>query len=283
MNSFMSDFLGEYIVCLMEYGELPSLGVQDNDLKKHEGGSGSKKCDFTKYAGNVNFPGGGSAFAGGSGSGSGGGGNNGRNGSSGKGANASQGSGADKTSNQNSEESSNGGKSGGGRGSLARPRGSPAYARGQITRSSDRHSTADSAQDLNDGKVKVIEDKSGDKKQSLGESDRESSLGRSRRGQYGDRKYKAISGTMADEIEKTSKTSQRKPSSTVLATSEDGYRFMPLKRTFTPPETAKIKEEKIDEGFSFGNFLKWLIIAGIAIAAFILFGGQVMNYSNSDS
>ena len=68
-----------------------------------------------------------------------------------------------------------------------------------------------------------------------------------------------------------------------MAVSEEGYRFLPQKRTFNPPKWDAPKEEAKDEGFDFGNFMKWIIIAGIVIAAFILFGGQVMNYSNSDN
>jgi hypothetical protein len=86
---------------------------------------------------------------------------------------------------------------------------------------------------------------------------------------------------MAEEIDKKSKMYARKPSSKTVKMADEGYRFTPYKKTFTPPKSEKYVEQANDEPFELGNFFKWLIIAGIVIACFILFGGQVMNYSNS--
>lgn len=94
-------------------------------------------------------------------------------------------------------------------------------------------------------------------------------------------KYRAVTGGQTEDEEKKSKMASRKPSSSILKISEEGYRFTPYKKTFNPPKVEPVYEEKKDEGFGFGNFLKWLIIAGIVIVAFILFGGQILNYSNS--
>ena len=44
LDKFINHYIGEYVICLMEYGELPSLGVSDSTQKKHMDGAG-KSCD----------------------------------------------------------------------------------------------------------------------------------------------------------------------------------------------------------------------------------------------
>ena len=68
VDDFISHYIGDYVTCLMEYGELPSLGVVAADQKKHLGGTG-KKCD-EDFAG-FTFEGGVPAAGGSSGSSSG--------------------------------------------------------------------------------------------------------------------------------------------------------------------------------------------------------------------
>lgn len=285
MNSFMSDFMGEYIVCLMEYGELPSLGVSNSDLKQHDGGTGGKKCEFRKFSGAVVFGGGGGGGPGGPGSGGGSGGGpgggSGKNSSSAGGKNGQSGSSSKNgASNKDSGDSSDNDSAGSSRGSSSsakRSRGATPYANGQISRSGSG-STADAPQDLNNEKVKVLSDSEGSKKSDGRGADYGRNQGRNTT--YSNGKYKAITGAMAEEIEKKSKMSPRKPGSTILK-AEGGYRFLPAKKTISPPEKTRVIEEKKDESFSFGFFFKWLIIAGIVIMCFIVFGGGALNFSNS--
>ncbi len=281
MNTFMTDMIGGYVSCLMEYGELPSLGVEDSDLKQHKDGDG-KRCPLPSFSAAASFGGGytggagGSSGGSGSGSGSGGNGKN-ASGSGGKGGEASKSGSSGDSSDGDGSSRSGSSKSSSSRAS-ARGRGSSPYSRGQISRSTG-FSTADNPQDLNDtSKIKAIsaaEDESSDGGDVSGgrRSYRRSSSARP--------KYKALVGKMAEEVQKSTRV-PRKPGSTLLSTDE-GYRMTVVKRNFTPPEVKPPPEEKPQEGFGFGNFLKWIIIAGIIIACFILFGGQVMNYSNSDS
>jgi hypothetical protein len=277
MNSFMTDMIGGYITCLMEYGELPALGVEENELKQHKDGAG-KRCPVPRFVASTSFgnsTGGGSGGPGSSGSanGSGSSKSSGRNG--GKSA-SKNGDGSD--SSDGSSDSKRGGGSSSNSRSSARGRSSSSpYSRGQISRAGG-FSTADNPSDLNNAtKTKALEAPEEDS----GSGDTSRSRRNSRRSARANAKYKALVGKMAEDLQKNVRT-PRKPSSTLLAVDE-GFRMTVVKRNFTPPEQKPYIEEKPEEGFQFGSFLKWIIIAGIIIACFILFGGQVMNYSNSDS
>jgi len=282
MNTFMSEIVGGYVSCLMEYGELPSLGVEEADLKQHKDGA-VKRCPYPTFSAATAFGATGVSGSGGTGtSGSGGGGGSGV-GSKGKDSGKSAGnsgsgsSGSGSGSGDKAENGSGSGSGGSSRGN--RGRNSSPYSRGQVNRAGSGSSTADNPKDLNNNaKIKSI-DEAGGQSEELG--DGYGGRRSSRRGAGERSKYKALSGKMAEMLDKGNRVS-RKPGSTLLAT-EEGYRLTALKRTINPPEAkAKVEEQK-DESFGFGNFMKWIIIAGILIACFILFGGQVMNYSNSDS
>lgn len=271
MNNYMSNVMGEYIACLMEQGELPTMGVADSDLKQHKEGTG-KKCVYPGFSvattGNsTNIGTGGGKSSSGT-SNSTGGSNSGKNSGS---KNAS------KNSSSNNSSSSSNSSSGSGGSSSSRRSGSP-YSNGQVSHFGEA-STADNQQQLaGNKKIKSIDD---DEFQKKSEGDYGSNQRNTRNSGGGRSKYKAITGNVAEEIEKKTKA-LRKPTSTVLST-EEGYRLTVVKRMVTPPPPKdKIIETK-DEEFSFGNIFKWLVIAGIVIACFVLFGGQVMNYSNSDS
>ncbi len=278
MNNFMSDFMGEYVVCLMEYGELPALGVQEADLKQHKDGGAGRKCEFRKYSAAF-VASSGSGGSGGSGGTSGPG--NGKTGGGGKsGSNPTKGSdGSNKSANSDASKSGNESSSGSDLASKRSAGRASPYTTGQISNSGS-YSAADAPGSAADKKIKILEDETG-KGRNAAATD--SSRSNQRRVGYQNGKYKAITGGMAEQIEKNSKLRPRKPSSNLLASDEGGYRFVPHKKTFTPPERKPDLVEPPDEGFQFGNFLKWLIIAGIVIAGFVLFGGQVLNYSNSDS
>lgn len=269
MNSFMSDMIGGYVSCLMEYGELPAFGVADSDLKHHQDGDG-RRCPVPTFSAAASFGAGG---AGGPNGGPGGRGT--QNRGDGK---VNNGNGAEKGGNIGEASDTGSGASGGGggsRGSTARSRArnSSPYSKGQMSRAGGDTGTADGAE-LEDGKVKAL---AGPEEDGYGDGGRRSS----RRATPFRPKSRAISGKLAAELEKGARMS-RKPGSTLIGVDE-GYRLTALKRTVNPPPAREIAQDKNEEGFSFGSFLKWLIIAGIVIACFILFGGQIMNYSNSDS
>lgn len=279
MNNFMSDYMGEYVVCLMEYGELPTLGVQNADLKKHTDGTG-RKCEFRKVSGATSF----GAAAGGSGPS---GGSAGPSSTGSKKVSSSSSGGveststttANKNSSSNKDSSSGAPDSASGSSSSSRSSKSSRYASGRI-QTANSYSTADAPQS-GDTKKKILDDDPEGRGKNRAATD--SSRSNQRRSAYQNGKYIAITGGLAEQLDKQSKMRPRKPSSSVLAASEEGYRFVPTKRTFNPPRPELIREDSKDDGFNFGDIMKWLIIAGIVIACFILFGGQIMNYSNSDN
>lgn len=263
MNDYMSNVMGEYIACLMEYGELPSLGVQESDLKNHQGGGG-KRCSVPNFSATAALA---SSGAGGA---------NSQNGST---NGVDKNGPSDKNASNNSNNESNKNESSSSSGSSAnRGRRSSPYNNGQISRSGG-FSTADNPQSLNSkSKVKSLDET---EEVGFGQGGRNYSSNPQRVIYRG--RYRVVTGAMADEIEKNAGMTPRQPSSKLLGTAEEGYRITASKRNINPPEYKEPVDTKKDEEFSFGNFLKWLIIAGIIIACFILFGGQVLNYSNSDN
>lgn len=275
VNKFISDYVGDYFTCLMDYGELPSLGVSETDLKKHASAS---RCKVKFSIANGASLGGGGGGGGGS-SGSGGG-----SGSKGKvSQNSSQASESSKTygsKDSKSNSSSRASRSGDGSDSAGGGSGkNSAYAGGRIKRSSSS-GASDGASD-GDNKTKIIEDEAAGSAFGRGDNDRNS--GRRQSAQY---KYKAItSGQMFDEVEKTSKREDRKPSVKSLSkmSVEEGFRPGPRTNNFIPPERKPaVASEDADPDFGFGKMMKWLMIAGMVVAIIVFFGGQMMNYSNSE-
>lgn len=282
-QQFIMSYAGDYVVCLMEHGELPQLGVGNDDLKKHQG---KAKCSAKfSIAGGASLSGGGSSGSGSSSSSSNSSGTNSKGSQlANKGNNSTNGANSGKDGKAGSGKGGAGSSSdkdgeGGGRGRSGR---GGDYANGRINRSGSSYGVADGAAGTPGGdKVRVI----------AGEGD---DLGFNRNGGYDrssrvvnkNNRYKAITGQMYDEIEKTAKKEPRKPTSRKVATvkEEEAFRPGPRKSSFIPPERKPQAEyNDKDEDFSFGYLLKWLLIAGIVIAIIVFFGGQILNYSNSDS
>lgn len=285
VDDFISHYIGDYVTCLMEYGELPSLGVAAADQKRHLDGSG-KKCDedfagFTFVDGRPSNGGGsGSGGPGSGGTGNTGSGNNNNNSANGgnknNSANAAKGGSNNKSGSDgdSGSESELGGKRSGSRsGNKPNP-----YAKGQIERSNSL--TTNDAFDDGSRKVRVLEEDEEAKKKK-----KNSGLAGFRRGGsggHGNDRYRAITGIMQAEMEKTLPRKPRAPSSTVVRLKDDGNRLGPYSKTFTPPpvKAAPVKEDD-NTGFSFGFFIRWLLIAAMILAIIVFFGGQIMNYSNS--
>ncbi|AGH96740.1 hypothetical protein A11Q_2524 [Pseudobdellovibrio exovorus JSS] len=310
VNEFMKSYIGDYYECLMEFGELPTLGVFDETLRQHAGdeNGGQKVCN-ARFEGftfaNGRPPTGGGNNGGGS-DGNGGNGSNGGNNSSspGRGGSGSgrtgdsrdgrSGSGSDR--NGNSSRNADGSSSRDGSGSVSGSDGSgggsassssrgrrSSYADGKVRRLKGGYGVGDGQ--VGSDKVSVVDEK--------GSSDGEGSGGRRGRGRggrggsvryvYERSKYRAITGRMEQEIERTAPKKQPpKVSAKTTAKVKGGEGLLPYKKTFTPPEPKReIASQNDDSGFSFGNFFKWLIIAAMVIAIVLFFGGQLLNYTNS--
>lgn len=275
MNNFMNNYIGEYVVCLMEYGELPSLGTTDENLKKHlgSGGGSGRKCD-QKFSG-FTFESGRSPLGSGGGSGSANSGKNNNSGSKNSSGNASKdGSSKDGgNSSADSANSSDGSSRDRGSGGKASP-----YAKGKVIRAStNNYGTGDAGDD--DQKIKIIDENEAGR----GRKKDSSYYSRSSRIGNGNDRYRAITGRMAQEIEKRQPKKAEPVRRSVRALAgDDGNRFKPYKKTLQPREIAakEIKEDD-NSGFSFGYIIRWLLIAGMILAIIVFFGSQVMNYNNS--
>ena len=261
VNDFMNAYIGDYVVCLMEYGELPELGVGDSDQKKHTSGSG-RSCN-ERFA-NFNFASGRPPIGSGAGqvaSGS----------SSGK-----KKSTTDSDSSTDSKRSNSENRESGRRQTRSAKRASP-YSGGQISRSGG-YGTADGDPDFASRRVRVIAvDDSLEKNRERYSTSTYQNL-RSSGG-----RYKAISGELAAQIEKNSGKKPLAVGARVRSIAvESESRLGPQKRLFTPPSPALI-EEKSDGNseFSLGGMMRWMIIIAMVLGIIIFFGGQVLNYSNS--
>lgn len=276
VSDFMYSYVGEYTACLMEYGELPTLGVSDTDLKNHTGGSG-KVCD-TKFGGFTLA--GGIQSNGGSGgstpSGSGNSSSSTSNSANGKSSRSASSSSSDSSANKKAGDSSDDASALSGAKSSASP-----YDSGKISRANSKSGfgTADGRSNLaGNDKVKIIEEGDGT---GSSRSDRDNGLDSRSRVHYQRDNYKAITGPQEEELRRHNRA-PKAPTAKVLTVIDEGGRLGPRKSTITPPErkTASM-EDKGEEGFSFGKFMKWLIIAAMFIAIFLFFGSQVMNFMNS--
>jgi hypothetical protein len=283
LNSGMQSYIGDYFACLMEYGELPTLGVQNADLKKHTSGSG-KTCDekFAPFSiADGRPPTGGTTGTTGTGTGT----NPSQSVSSKKGdpngtgttgstnsTNGSDGSGSDDTT--GASDLAKRGRNGSGT--------SP-YKSGQVVVRGSTYGTADGL-DSSDSKTRVLDDEDDE----LGKNARERKARRRPRkrriGEYDS--YRAVSGRALQEIEKSIKgrAIARKPTSTVLKVDAEAGRVGPHKKTITPPEEIiTAQKDTKNDGFSLSGLFRWLLIAGMIVAIVVFFGGQLLNYSNSDS
>ena len=75
----------------------------------------------------------------------------------------------------------------------------------------------------------------------------------------------------------------RKPTISLRAISSEEQTFSPTKKHINPPEAKQIaQKEDTGDVFAFGSMLRWLMIIGMIVAIVIFFGGQLLNYSNSD-
>jgi hypothetical protein len=292
LSKSMDSYVGDYVKCLMEYGELPSLGVADPDLNRHSvtGGLG-KTCDskFEPFTFSGGFAatstGGGGGGPGGSGGGSGGTSSGSSSGSNSNNKNSSSNA-SNNSNNSNGSDSGSNSDDGNGGGKNSRGNKSSSYANRQVRRSSDSFATSDNGADASSAgtaKIRILEDNQDDAKKNRDRNSRKAYY-RPNQYIYTTDKYKAITGGELAQIEKTLPRKAKAPVTRTIASPIDdsGMGFGPSRRNFTPPEReqAQIKQSE-ESGFSFGYLMRWLLIAGIIVAIVVFFGGQIMNYSNS--
>lgn len=279
MNTFINNYLGLYTECLMAHGELPALGV--SGAETFSDGSGLKehlnsgyKCEsgfkpFTIAGGRP--PVGGSSSNNQPSRNSGGKSGTQADNNSSSEANAGKGSSKDGGSGRDKDAI---GKNGGGGGSP--------YDEGKIKRSG--RSSADGFAGVGSDRSRIIEDDS--------EGDEEGGRGRKRRPResriiYRDNpRSRTLLGQEAEQLTNTTSRSsiKRKPTTTTIAKADSGGFAGPRSGLMKPPpEKRSLATETQEEPWGFGKLLKWLLIIGILVALIIFFGGQLMNYSNSDS
>ncbi len=271
VNTFIGNYVGKYFVCLMDHGELPAQGVVDTaGLAKHNEQS-SCKVKFSIANGATLVGTGGSSLSSNK---------SGNSSNSSRGKNNQSGN-LNGSSSSSSSASRNSDSNRGGSDDSYSAGGRSPYAGGRINRSSSGRGTADGAGDAANSKVKIIEDE-----QPAQSAFGSAGTGSANRTEYRYNRYKAIvSGQMYDEVSKNSKREQRQPSVKTISkvAPEEGFRPGPRKNAFVAPERKPAAESSDnDTNFGFGSMLKWLIIGGMVIALIVFFGGQVMNYSNSD-
>ena len=270
INEFMYSYMGEYISCLMEYGELPTSGSTETNLNQHSQGGSGKTCDskfkgFTLAVGKAST---------GSLSGSN------RNGTGQSNGNSKGASQSADSKNESAKDTAKNNSENGKSGSSASAAANSPYTKGSIQRSSSGNSvnTADNGvSTIAQDKVRIISDDESDeaRRNRLGGSTTEN------RTVYERARYRAITGKQLKDLQAQNKT-LRAPTSQILSTTEEEFRMGPRKSTITPPELkATTLDQQDDEQMNFGNFMKWLIISAMGIAIFLFFGSQVMSFVNS--
>jgi hypothetical protein len=277
-NKFINAYVGDYFVCLMDHGELPAQGISDSELKQHASQSNCK-ATFTITGGVQLAAGGASGLGGGNNS-------NRSSSSSNKGDSTSAGS-KDKDKDDKNNETRTSGSTASKRNnksdsSNSSQRGPSPYQDGRLSRLNSGPRTADGSANLADNKSRIIDDELDDG----GSSRRGYRSGRSNSSQPTRKKYKAITGgPMLDEVQRNSKPEPRKPliKKASAGSVDEGFRPGPRKSKVTAPEraVAQANEDKAPD-FGLAGMLKWLIIAGLVIIIIVFFGGQVLNYSNSE-
>lgn len=277
LGAFMDGYMGRYVRCLMDHGELPNLGIEVDDLKKNTKGNYvcSKQYSFSVQTGFQATNSGSSGEGGGSGSSS---------SASSKSKSDSSDSASKGKSDSSASEGSTSGSSLSDVASRERKRrsgainmtGSSSADNGNPLRSNRLRSADGGEDDYSESKSRVIADASSSA--AVQDSDTARS-GRAR--------YRTVPPEIAERIEKNSKRAQtnsktKLSSPTVLSESSDAPG--PRKSTVPmyepkPPDL----EGPPEPPFSFAKYFKWFIIIIMVIMIVIFFGGQILNYSKSDN
>lgn len=251
VDKFMTGYIGGYFKCLMVHGELPALGVQDSDLTKHQGSGYKCKIEFTKT--------GAVAGTGGNDGGSGG---------------TKSGGGSQNESDPSSRRSSRSGSGTAGessRGSYGSTKmgrgGKGAFRSASVRRSGQGYGTTDSDSSGGDS-VKYIKSPTSNRS--------ERANGR-----------KIASSTSKSDVKKLSEpgSSQQLMSSVKRESGDEqiGPKAKKIIPKLADNRGVASASDEDEGGFTLGNLFKWVMMAGLGIILFILFGSQIMSYNNSDS
>ena len=290
MGKFMDGYMGKYVRCLMEHGELPTFGAQNPDINKNSGTSYICAKQFS-YSVATGFSGNGSGGLGGGSSGSGSSSSSNSNRSSNS-SNSNSNSSRNRNGEDSSASASNGTTSGSSEDSIAgrerRRKKSNSADGGGVVGGGSRSSSASGRLRTADGEdgssgsnqPRVV----GELGKGDGSSASDSEMGRG--GGRGRRYVTGISGKLAEEIEKNSKSAQtssklKSAESRIISESETS---LEPQRSFVKRIERKVAVEQLEEktAFSMGQFFKYVLIIALVIVIVIFFGGQLLNYSKSD-
>lgn len=254
MNNYMTGYVGGYFKCLMVQGELPALGVTDGDLSKHTGAG--YKCSASLQKTDVANP-------------------EGSGGTKNLGTTTQLAGQIPKGSTKATASSRAGASSSSSKKSAASKRNR------SDSSGDDDDSTKFSSSIRNRSEAYSSSDSEGDDDvRSVPMTRRDLASERSEGG-------RAVSGELDDALKKRTRGGEigrRENKVAKIARPDDDMRPGPRRSLLKPPQRGvSSMAAEPDTEMGFGYFLKWIMIAGIGIAIFIFFGGQIMNYNNSDS
>lgn len=240
-QQFVKSYMGDYTACLLETGELPSLGNSDAAQALADEGCNSKFEAASLTGGRPPKGGGGSK-------------------ASGSGANQSIGK-KDASSGSGSAE----GSSGGGGSSYSSTGGN------NLLISSMKKKTGTEAPGSASDKVTEIPLASGGSFHN-----RQNSFGSEARARFSKSTYVGIAGMTEDEKKKQ----ERKDASRRVVASGESLGG-PIKKIAIKKPEPKPLVEAGESPFTFGNFFRFLIIAAIVIAIIVVLGSQALKIAKS--
>lgn len=240
-QEFIQSYMGEYVACLLETGELPSLGGDDTTVSDMGCDAQFAKASFSQ--GRPPLP---------------------SQGNSGGGAGSSSPSGGTGTESESSER-------GGGSSSGSSYAGSSSRNGSQFFRRMNQRAPGADASGKN-GKVTEIPVNPGNGF-FKGSGNRTVVINQGRKVTSVD-----MSSLSEEERKRLKKEGEELKKQTLEA--DEGYAPKPKKMLVKPPPERSLAAEE-DEPFTIGNFIRYLIIAGIIIALVIFLGGQALQMSKS--
>lgn len=248
-GQFVDNYMGSYLACLLEYGELPSLGSSEGSPV-----DGDSECN-KKFAGGTLASGRPPTEGEGGGRGNGSNSTNGKNGSS----SSSSGSEGGGGSGGGSSSTYAGSKSrGGSRFVNARRR--PSSGVSEASSAAARGKVVEIAADGNGGSGYFGRNNNGNR--NVVNSNKTRAIG--------------ITGLTEEEKKKIEKKANGGGGAVISA---DTRAAPPKKMTLKPPE--KKMEIREEEPVTVGNFIRYLFIAALIIALLIFVGGQALQMSKS--
>lgn len=248
-GEFISNYMGKYVGCLLEYGELPTLGSELPSGPDDDSECNKKFAPASAATGRPPQNGSGDSGEG--------------NSSNSKSSSANASNSSDS---KDGSSSSSGGSSGTFAGSASRGGGNNIFNNRRPSMGIDSGSNGGTS-----GKVIEI---------ALDGGGTSTFFKTSSGGGYGRQmeksRYIAISGLTESEKKKIQKKAE---GGARLSVSSDGIAPAPKKTTIKKPEIKTVIPE--DEPFTIGNFMRYLLIAAIVIALIVFLGGQALQMSKS--